>query len=78
MTYDKNGYRNNEPSQADLLRRRSQPPPRKPGWLSYPEFLEWAAANGKPTKPIGRFEQNPIRRSRSDEPKRNPMGQVER
>jgi len=77
MTYDKNGYRNNEPSQADLLRRRSQPPPRKPGWLSYPEFLEWAAANGKPTKPIGRFEQNPIGRPRIDEPKRNPMGQVE-
>jgi hypothetical protein len=40
-------------------RGRFQPPQRKPGWLTYAEFLEWAAANGKSPRPIGRFETNP-------------------
>jgi len=40
-------------------RGRFQPPPRKAGWMSYAEFLEWAAANGKSPRPIGRFETNP-------------------
>ena len=68
----------NEPSQAELLRRRSHPPPRKSGWLSYDEFLAWAAANGKPTRPIGFFEQNPTRHTTApDKLPRNPMGQHE-
>lgn len=36
-----------------------QPPARKLGQLTYGEFLEWAAANNKPPRPIGRFETNP-------------------
>jgi hypothetical protein len=48
-----------EKSRSELLRRRTQIPPRKPGQLSYAEFLEWAAANGKSPRPIGRFEINP-------------------
>jgi len=40
-------------------RGRFKPPPRKPGWMNYAEFLEWAERNGKSPRPIGRFETNP-------------------
>jgi hypothetical protein len=76
--YDRNGYRiDDEPTQAQLLRRRSQPPPRKAGQMSWDEFQAWAAANNKPTRPIGFFE-NQIELTKSDKPYRNPMGQVEK
>ena len=57
-----------EPNQADLTRRRLQPPSRKAGWMSFDEFLTWAAANNKPPRPIGYFEQNPPGQSSSPPP----------
>jgi len=57
-----------EPPQNELLRRRLQPPSRKAGWMSFDEFLTWAAANNKPPRPIGYFEQNPPGQSSSPPP----------
>ena len=57
-----------EPPQNELLRRRLQPPSRKAGWMSFDEFLTWAAANNKPPRPIGYFEQNPPGQSSSPRP----------
>jgi hypothetical protein len=37
---------------------RLRSPVRKAGWMSYAEFITWAAANGKPARPIGRFEKD--------------------
>jgi len=37
---------------------RLRAPVRKTGWMSYSEFITWAAANGQPARPIGRFEKN--------------------
>lgn len=35
----------------------SDVPPRTAGQYSYEEFLQWAAANGSPVRPIGRFDR---------------------
>ena len=48
-----------EPTQQELLQRRLQPPQLRLGWMTFTEFLEWAAANNKPSRPIGYFEHNP-------------------
>jgi len=59
ITYDRNGYRTSELSRTKLLRRRLTAPPLKLGCMTFDEFETWAAANNKPTRPIGFFEQNP-------------------
>jgi len=38
---------------------RLRSPPRKPGWMSYPEAMKYLAERGLPPRPIGRFEKDP-------------------
>ena len=52
---DRNGFKL-EPPASDLLRRRINPPSPGNGQFSFDEFLQWAAANNKPARPIGYFE----------------------
>ena len=59
--YDRNGYRKDQPSRDELMRRRFVTQPLPLGQFSYGEFIEWAAANGTPSKPISRFDLEPRR-----------------
>jgi hypothetical protein len=56
MKYSGRSLFPNEPDRWQLQRRRLLPPPRKAGQYTYDQFLQWAADNGKKTRPIGFFE----------------------
>ena len=47
-----------EPNAYELLRKRINPQT-PPGHYNFEQFLTWANENGKPPRPIGRFETNP-------------------